>query len=273
MERFGGGLGRVEEHAHVGTIDVVAGVGGALAACAALLLRERRKRNPTLSEQRPSSMLVARASLASLGQLVQYPFCCGDPEVLAKEGAVAATRLGPECKGEHALLRCYEGACGGWLLLCASLLPACPVRVAGSAAATAERALLRLALAHPSLAAAIDAALGSAARARGEGVDTLLADQTADEGLVTALAEVFKSSGMSATEWVARLRAVGVDAVELASISAIRSTHTRHAPECDVRYAAPTFQFLRFDDHPLGQVGCPPRCTRSPARLQSTAAR
>jgi len=136
MERFGGGLGRVEEHAHIGTIDVIAGVGGAVATVAALYLRETRRKlrrnDPPSSSNTPPppppppppprrSLLVARASLAALGLCVQFPFCCGVPSDLAAEACVAPATLGPLCRGEHALLRCYEAADGEWLLLHASL--------------------------------------------------------------------------------------------------------------------------------------------------------
>ena len=132
-------MGRVEEHAHIGTVDVIAGVGGALSAVAALYLREVRARQPASSSGggsgggdgggdgdgcgrgrgrgRGGGVLVARASLAALGQLVQFPFCCGVPRDLAAaaEASPAAT-LGSACRGAHALLRCYAAADGEWLL-------------------------------------------------------------------------------------------------------------------------------------------------------------
>jgi len=226
MERFGGGMGRVEEHAHVGTIDVVAGVGGAFAACSALLLAAKPRRG----------LLVARASLASVGQLVQFPFCCGTAAALSAAAAAAPTRLGPECRGEHALLRCYEGAGKSWLLLCASLLPACP-----AASPAPQHALLRLAAAHPAFAAAADAAMLAARR----GAD-------AEEAMAAHLAAAFACR--PAAEWVELLRRAGVDAVPLASLASLRAAHTRPEAACDVGLAAPTFQFLAHAHHPVGAL-------------------
>ena len=120
-------------------------VGGALSAVAALYLREvraARRSAPNGGSGGGSGgvgdgggngigiaggdtvgrgVLVARASLAALGQLVQFPFCCGAPHELAAaaEASPAAT-LGPACRGAHALLHCYAAADGEWLLLHAS---------------------------------------------------------------------------------------------------------------------------------------------------------
>ena len=213
MERFGGGLGRVEEHAHIGTVDVIAGVGGALARRAALYYQEKR---------RNQGLLVARASLASLGQLVQYPFCCGVPSQLAGEASDAPTALGPLCRGEHALLRCYEASDGEWLLLHASLQ---------AHGAEAQEALARLAATHPALRVAV-----------------LKAED--DATLADALASAFRSSSLSAEEWVVRLQSHGLTAVALCSLSLLRARHA--VPE--MRLDGPSFQFLTDPEHPAGSA-------------------
>ena len=41
MARFGGSLEHAEEHAHIGTVDVVTGFAGVFATCLALLRRSR----------------------------------------------------------------------------------------------------------------------------------------------------------------------------------------------------------------------------------------
>lgn len=64
MLRFGGGMPTPEEHAHVGTIDVMCGFAAALGVAAALY---RKARTGEVSR--------ARTSLAALGNLVQLPFC------------------------------------------------------------------------------------------------------------------------------------------------------------------------------------------------------
>ena len=62
MERFGGGLNRAEEHAHVGTIDVIAGVAAAFSVMHALYVRKQQ-----------NVIIHPRASLAATGQYLQYP--------------------------------------------------------------------------------------------------------------------------------------------------------------------------------------------------------
>lgn len=63
MVRFGGGMQTPEEHAHVGTIDVMCGFAAALGVAAALYRKAKT-----------GEVGRARTSLAALGNLVQIPF-------------------------------------------------------------------------------------------------------------------------------------------------------------------------------------------------------
>lgn len=63
MARFGGGMQTPEEHAHVGTIDVMCGFAAALGVAAALYRKARTGETGR-----------ARTSLAALGNMVQVPF-------------------------------------------------------------------------------------------------------------------------------------------------------------------------------------------------------
>jgi crotonobetainyl-CoA:carnitine CoA-transferase CaiB-like acyl-CoA transferase len=64
MTRFGGSMDTPEEHAHVGTIDVMCGFGGSLGIAAALYQKLKTGRTG-----RP------RTSLSALSNLAQLPFC------------------------------------------------------------------------------------------------------------------------------------------------------------------------------------------------------
>jgi crotonobetainyl-CoA:carnitine CoA-transferase CaiB-like acyl-CoA transferase len=100
MERFGGGLKTVEEHAHFGTIDVLGGLCAALASALALLNRETTGRGD-----------VARTSLAAAGQWLQARFMydfAGRPPFDEPRGR--------EAKGEGPFYRCYQ-ATDGWFFL------------------------------------------------------------------------------------------------------------------------------------------------------------
>ncbi len=102
MERFGGGLGSVEEHAHFGTIDVLAGLCAALATALALLQRETTGTGD-----------VARSSLAAAGQWLQARFMydfVGRPPFDEPRG--------PDARGEGPYYRCYR-ASDGWFFLAA----------------------------------------------------------------------------------------------------------------------------------------------------------
>jgi crotonobetainyl-CoA:carnitine CoA-transferase CaiB-like acyl-CoA transferase len=100
MERFGGSLDSVEEHAHFGTIDVLGGLCAALAAALALLRRETTGKGD-----------VARSSLAAAGQWLQARF------MYDFQGRPAFDEpRGPEAKGEGPYYRCYRAA-DGWFFL------------------------------------------------------------------------------------------------------------------------------------------------------------
>lgn len=101
QERFGGDIDNVEEHAHIGTIDVIAGVAGAATAVCALLAR------------RQGRMCTARSSLASVGQHIQYPFMFRRERTIGK---------GRECRGTHTFHRCAFTA-NGWIIMAVSPHP------------------------------------------------------------------------------------------------------------------------------------------------------
>ena len=96
MARFGGSLDTPEEHAHLGTIDVLGGFAAALAISMALYQGEGG---------------TARASLAAAGQLIQLPFMIdygGRPPFDEPAGR--------SVKGWGPLYHCYEAA-DGWFFL------------------------------------------------------------------------------------------------------------------------------------------------------------
>ncbi|RBQ14935.1 CoA transferase [Spongiactinospora rosea] len=98
MTRFGGGPDTPEEHAHLGTIDALAGFCGAFAVVAALAGR---------GEQAP----VMRTSLTAAGQLLQIPFLydgAGRDDLREPSGR--------EVLGEHPGYHCYQAA-DGWFFL------------------------------------------------------------------------------------------------------------------------------------------------------------
>ena len=100
MQRFGGSMDRVEEHAHVGTIDVMCGFGGAVGVAAALYQRHR-----TGVVGRP------KTSLSALSGLAQIPFC------FDYQGRGPFNEpSGPDVRGYHALERLYEAA-DGWMMI------------------------------------------------------------------------------------------------------------------------------------------------------------
>jgi crotonobetainyl-CoA:carnitine CoA-transferase CaiB-like acyl-CoA transferase len=102
MERFGGSLTSVEEHAHFGTIDVLAGLCAALATSLALLRRETTGTGD-----------VARSSLAAAGQWLQVRFMYDFPGRPPFDEP-----RGPDAKGEGPYYRCYQ-ASDGWFFLAA----------------------------------------------------------------------------------------------------------------------------------------------------------
>lgn len=138
MARFGG-METPEEHAHMGTIDVLGGIAGAFGACVALYSRSRG------DERR-----FVKTSLAAVGQLIQTPFMVAHPE-----RPPFAEPSGREVLGEGPFYRCYE-ALDGWMFVVAT-----PERV------SALGALLDLADLEAMAPATQEAQLAAAFAARG----------------------------------------------------------------------------------------------------------
>lgn len=102
MLRFGGAMETPEEHAHVGTIDVMCGFGGSLGIATALYQKARTGRAGR-----------ARTSLSALSGLAQIPFCYD----YLKRGLFNEPS-GREALGYDALSRFFYTA-DGFLLLSA----------------------------------------------------------------------------------------------------------------------------------------------------------
>jgi crotonobetainyl-CoA:carnitine CoA-transferase CaiB-like acyl-CoA transferase len=102
MARFGGGLETPEEHAHLGTIDVLTGFCACVALGAALVRRAATGKGG-----------LARASLAAAGNLIQAPFIY-DFDGRAPFGEPS----GREVKGWGPFYHCYQAA-DGWFFLAA----------------------------------------------------------------------------------------------------------------------------------------------------------
>ena len=100
MARFGGSINTPEEHAHVGTIDVLTGFSAAFAVSTALYKRKRTGKTD-----------IARTSLCAASQLLQIPF------MFDFEGREPFDEpSGRYTKGYGPFYRCYE-ASDGWFFL------------------------------------------------------------------------------------------------------------------------------------------------------------
>ncbi|HUS54737.1 MAG TPA: CoA transferase [Thermohalobaculum sp.] len=104
MARFGGGLDTPEEHAHLGTIDVLTGFCACVALGAALVRREVTGKGG-----------LARTSLAAAGNLIQAPFMYD-----FNGRAPFIEPSGREVKGWGPFYHCYEAA-DGWFFLAAPI--------------------------------------------------------------------------------------------------------------------------------------------------------
>jgi crotonobetainyl-CoA:carnitine CoA-transferase CaiB-like acyl-CoA transferase len=104
MLRFGGTMDTPEEHAHVGTIDVMCGFAAALGIATALYQKLRTGRTGRVA-----------TSLAALSGLAQIPYCYDyDRRGLYDEPE------GPEVAGIDDLTRFYSASCGNYVLLSAN---------------------------------------------------------------------------------------------------------------------------------------------------------
>ncbi|WP_343563094.1 CoA transferase [Kiloniella sp. b19] len=101
MMRFGGAMDRPEEHAHVGTIDVMCGFGGTLSIAAALYQKYTTGR-----------IGRGRTSLSANSGLLQVPFCYD-----YRGRGLFDEPSGPDITGYDVCHRFYQTADGEFLML------------------------------------------------------------------------------------------------------------------------------------------------------------
>jgi len=105
MLRFGGAMDTPEEHAHVGTIDVMCGFGGAMTVAAALY-----------QKYKTGKIGRGRTSLTANSGLLQIPYCYDysgrglfdEPSGREAGGYDALTRFYYTASGDYLLLSAYE---------------------------------------------------------------------------------------------------------------------------------------------------------------------
>ena len=102
MYRFGGSIDTPEEHAHLGTIDVVSGFSGAAACCLALYYREKT-----------NNTSIARTSLAAGAITLQVPYYFDYPNRKS-----FSEPKGRHVLGEHILYRWYHCNDGNIFIAC-----------------------------------------------------------------------------------------------------------------------------------------------------------
>ena len=215
MIRFGGSLETVEEHAHIGTIDVIAGVAGALSVVNALLHRLRYKKN-----------VVARTSLAALGQMIQLPFICGSLDELIKEADTSPTKLGIHCKGEHPFHMCYETQDKEWIILVASLISP----------------------SHKCFDETIYSNFQGMFGISFDGISAKPREKERNIFIETQLKETFKK--FSAEELLHILTSNNIAATKLQSMKILRRKYNVNAMDI----MGPTFQFFTNITHPIGPL-------------------
>ena len=250
VERFGGSLETPEEHAHVGTIDVVAGFAGAFACGLALFEADNRRLARCSSSGLQRELIVAKTSLAASGNFLVFPFVGPESEEnnASAEGNKShhsgnqqrQSARGPNALGEHALHRIYECSDGRYIFLAATgpLNPDRGVKflaLDALARATLDRNLVRVSL---------------------KNFDIL------DDTLAFTLTRIFKS--MNAEYWVTLLpksssfSSVELPCVPLNNIADLRARNTRvvTAKRRTTELLHPldhgSFGFERVVDHPLG---------------------
>lgn len=243
MSRFGGGLDTPEEHAHLGTIDVVSGFSGALAVCFALLKRRRTGQSD-----------VACSSLAANGQFIQTEF------MFDYDGMEHGTEpSGPDARGTHALYRWYEAA-DEWIFV------ASPKQLVPTEEADRDQ-----------LTAIVQGLPETGAGSRSQDLDVLLSI-VSDEGLVEYLGAAFKQ--MTAAEALHALENGGVAGYKRGTMAGIREANVSGADHFTLQdhpsASGKTFQFTQTPDHPIGSSvtiisPCAMRATNAVVKNPSTA--